>query len=148
MARTPRPTRSPRPRVAGGRLYQGLRVLSLTALLATAACRFPVLLNVELVTQDRAPDVPCQVDVWRGSIGPVDGKGTSIATAHVRSGSPATAELSFESDRLLGSHLYWLSFVCEGYLPKLRAVEIGPLDALWQPEIDLGRVWVPKKGLR
>jgi hypothetical protein len=119
-------------------------VLTTSMLAATAACALPQALTAEIVTQDRATGVPCRVGVWQGDIGPLDGRGSPLVTARVRSGAPFQVDLTPALEQAEAS-LLWVSFECEGYHLRVRAFESGPFDTLLRPEIELGRVWLPKK---
>jgi hypothetical protein len=118
-------------------------ILALSVLAAAAACRFPQALSAEIVTQDRAVGVPCRVGVWQGDIGPLDGRGTPLLTASVRSGTAFQVDLTPALERA-EAPLLWVSFECEGYHVRVRGFESGPFDTLLRPEIEFGRVWVPK----
>ena len=119
-------------------------ILVLPVLAAATACTLPQALSAEIVTQDRAAGVPCRVGVWQGDIGPLDGRGTPLLTASVRSGTAFQVDLTPAFEQAEAS-LLWVSFECEGYHVRVRGFESGPFDTLLRPELEIGRVWVPKK---
>jgi hypothetical protein len=128
----------PEPR--SGRL---LPCLALGGLLATSACCLPVTVTGQIVTQDRVARVPCSLGVWGKEIGPLDGKGTPVATGAARSGEVFYLDVSVGGPRL-EERLYWVTLECAGYHLRVRALEWLPRDCLFGPVVDLGRVWLPK----
>jgi len=100
----------------------------------------------EVVTQDGVAGVPCLISAWKGKIKPLDGEGTAIATAQATSGAPFEVDLiATEDPPRSDSSLVWFSLECDGYHTRVRAFEWSAADVLWQPVVDLGRVWVPKR---
>jgi hypothetical protein len=97
----------------------------------------------QVITQDRAVGVPCLVRVWKD---PLDRARTPLVSATIPSGEAAEVDVEVESEGS-SSTLLWVSFECEGYNARLRAFESSPFDALLLPVVDLGRIWVPKKGM-
>lgn len=102
-------------------------------------CALPVTAVGTVVTQGRVEGVRCQIAVWSGDIGPIDGRGTPLATIETRTGQSFDIDLS-----LVDAHdeMLWASFECDGFVVKVR-----PLDTerAWFSILDLGRVWVPRR---
>jgi len=122
-----------------------MRRICLVGLLCSA-CAHPLAVRGEVVTQDRAVGVPCLISAWKGKIKPLDGEGTAIATAQVRSGEPFDVDLVETEDAPRSdSALVWFTLECEGYHTRVRAFEWSAADVIWQPVVDLGRVWVPRR---
>lgn len=121
----------------------GAAVLGLGALVGCGLP--PAAIRGEVITQDRAVGVPCDVRLWVGEIAPLDGNGSPVASARVSSGQPFEVGLDWAPDAP-DAGLYWISFECEGYHTKLRAFEWGLADQ-WQPVLDVDVVWVPKPGM-
>lgn len=134
-----------RPSLAStARRLRWLAILAVAAM--TSGCTLQLVLSAQVITQDRAVGVPCLIRVWKDDIGPLDGKGTALASATVPSAEIAQLEVRVEVERT-GPTLLWASFECDGYSIRVRAFESSPFDALLLPVVDLGRVWVPKKGM-
>ncbi len=120
-----------------------MRWICLVGLLCSG-CAHPLAVRGEVVTQDRAVGVPCLISAWKGKIKPLDGEGTAIATAQVRSGEPFDVDLVETEDAPRSdSALVWFTLECTGYHARVRAFEWSAADVIWQPVVDLGRVWVP-----
>jgi hypothetical protein len=123
-----------------------MRRICLVVGLLCCGCDHPLAVRGEVVTQDRAVGVPCLISAWKGKIRPLDGEGTAIATAQVKSGTPFDVDLIETEDAPRSdSSLVWLTLECEGYHTRVRAFEWSAVDVIWRPVVDLGRVWVPRK---
>lgn len=140
----------------GGKPHDGCRLLRalfrlirplFLATVAAPACvpPFPEGLIGEVVTEDSRSGVLCALRLWRGAIGPLDGRGEALAEARVRSGRPFEAVLRPTSARDPGSGRLWVTVECEGYFVKVRGVEWAGVRTLL-PAFDIGVVWVPKAG--
>ena len=98
----------------------------------------------QVVTEDSRAGVPCALRLWRGAIGPLDGRGEALAQANVRSGGPFEAALTPTQAVDPGSGRLWVTVECEGYFVKVRGIEWSGLRRLL-PAFDIGLVWLPKR---
>ena len=122
-----------------------LRLLALAAAaLSACAAPFPEGVTGEVVTEDARPGVPCLLRLWRGSIGPLDGRGEAIALASVQSGAPFEVALRPTGARAAAEGRFWLTVECDGYFIKVRGVEWSGARRLL-PALEIGQVWVPKR---
>jgi hypothetical protein len=104
----------------------------------------PDVLAGEIANQDDRVGLPCDLALWSGAIGPLDGRGEPLAVAKVETGRRFAVVLARTPARRR-SGLLWLSVLCQDHALRVRAYEWPWYDGWVTPGLDIGRVWVPRK---
>jgi hypothetical protein len=125
-------------------------LLAIVALAASLMAAFfdplpvPDVLAGEIANQDGRVGLPCDLALWSGAIGPLDGRGEPLAVGKVETGRRFAVSLTRTPARRRPG-LLWLSVLCQDHGLRVRAYEWRGYDGCIAPGLEIGRVWVPRK---
>jgi hypothetical protein len=108
----------------------------------TRASSYPQGVRGEIRTEDGRSGVPCVIEIHDD---PRPGStATAVASTTVKTGETFERELNVARADKRASSLLHVSYACDGYQPRVRALEWGTMGAAFSPVADLGTVTVSR----